>query len=267
MGSFLSVISTFVKEIGEGNIDSITLDNGRYLFTEYAGLLFVLRSDEVHEFYEKMLDRWTYSFFLNMRPELLPTLHQNNLHLDDNVYKLIEDQIEDFYFSMVGQLEDHWLDAMKYFPVHLDTPLLKELITYVDQMVEKYPKLTVHFYQKIIRNPYLRHPDVLLMAGVAFGNKIRKLKFPHVSVVREEELYHILDPISISSFDRKTRRVILKLCPFCRGIKSDKPACHFLKGTFIGALDNPHLEVTETQCMVVGADACKFKLLLKSRST
>jgi len=76
-----------------------------------------------------------------------------------------------------------------------------------------------------------------------------------------------VSPFSIARAEGDRLNVVL--CPFCQGLRSSQPRCHFLTGFIRGLLDAipgfAGAEVTETHCKAKGDDACTFVILEKER--
>lgn len=106
--------------------------------------------------------------------------------------------------------------------------------------------------------------NILRIIGAKLGQKFITLNTANASADCETFLSKAVVPMlsEFSICESKNNRVIISVCPFCRGQQSTTARCFFALGMIQGALISyPELKVksvTETQCIAMKHESCEF---------
>ncbi|MHA1491656.1 MAG: V4R domain-containing protein [Promethearchaeota archaeon] len=229
----ISAISMFFSELKMGQVNSFEIGAQRVLISPYEGIVIVGVVEEQKEaqFVQNSLKKIGEKFWLEFK-ELLTEWDG-----EISVFKEYESKIDKIVYSEF---------AKSYISAHFP----KKMIGVVRQ------------FQNIFEKPIVRY------IGLKVGNERSK----HIKMSKnlKNKLHKELDLFSINKITERSENEIIievKMCPFCRKIKNKEFNCDFLTGFIEGFamqfLPDKAIEVTETECIAHGNEACVFNLSIK----
>lgn len=108
------------------------------------------------------------------------------------------------------------------------------------------------------------HSAAFRVLGAKLGQKFVDLKPLGKSASCEKVLTKSITPMlaEFSICQTQGNRIIIDICPFCRGKQSEKGVCFFALGMIEGAIGSysglqTH-SVVESRCVAMGHEACEF---------
>ncbi len=262
LGSFLSVLSIFTKELGEGKIKSIFLANSNYYFKEKAGLLFIMKTSHAFHIYEDILTSVANLILLLLPPEHIAILQRENIiSLPEHARKILQEIVNQFFINLLqSSLPENWKQNLKSLDPFILSCRFNELIDIIDHMITEYPRRTIYHYRRLLRDHSFQHPHTLYQCGLIVGDELKKMLHPRKNILSPVETKKILDPLMICNLNRRKNSFIIELCPFCRGMRSSSTICSFLAGMIEGIINDPTSIVVEKQCKAKGDSKCIFLL-------
>lgn len=266
VGSFLSVFSTFAKEIEEGSLRMLVFDKVTYYFKEYHGgdLLFVLRSPILHESLEHMLNILMELFLLHFPPELMARARTGIINIPLELEDTLQDSLGNVMLLMLEKIHGSWLDQVRNIPMSVICCRMDALTTITRAMIEGYPDETIYHYKILLKDPMLQGPLVLRTVGMVMGNELSKLLFPREITLTPREILRLLDPLTVCKYDSTNKEFKIEICPFCRGLSPSQDGrgrCQIVEGIIQGALASPHVKVKEVSCIANKDRTCTFRVI------
>ncbi|UJG43309.1 MAG: hypothetical protein K9W46_13165 [Candidatus Heimdallarchaeum endolithica] len=255
-----SAIDLFLKELGHSNLYAIQTEDGTLIYSSKHGLIFVVHAFEkddvkLGQFLVKQIEiefLKDFSYFFQT---------QDITYIEKSIFETFELKAQKLYDQLYHLYQTN-PEFFNIFDPNLPLSILLESVKLEKGLLDGYPERTA----KLARELYSKYDEkikknVLESIGKYFGYKLAKKRYSKKLVISPKEIYNLLSEISVVDFDEQNNQFIMKLCPICRGYTSEEPMCNFFTGFIEGALNNPKINVKETECRAKGDINCKFTLV------